>query len=78
MNENKIHCKDVMNHICESLGEELNSPRCLEIKMHLEGCSVCKNYFKSVETTITFYKEYDVTMPDEAHNKLIEKLGLEE
>ena len=56
MNEIKINCKDVMNHICENLGEELDSSRCTAIKAHLEECNGCQEYLKSVDTTIQFYK----------------------
>ena len=59
MNEHKPTCKEVMSHICDNLGEELDSPKCIEIKAHLETCENCRHYFKSVETTIQFYKKYD-------------------
>lgn len=76
--ENKITCKEVVSHICDNLGEELNSPRCLAIKAHLESCGSCQNYFKSVETTINFYKIYNVELPEEAHKRLLSFLGLQE
>ena len=78
MKVEKITCKDVMSHICESLGEDLDSPKCIEIKSHLNECPDCSNYFKSVEKTIDFYKKYNVELPPEAHNKLIDFLGLNE
>jgi predicted anti-sigma-YlaC factor YlaD len=76
--ENNITCKEVMGHICDNLGEQLNSPRCISIKVHLENCGHCRSYFKSVETTIEFYKEYNVTLPEDAHSQLISFLGLKE
>lgn len=76
MNEEHVTCKEVMKHICESLGEDLNSDRCAAIKTHLGDCPGCKNYFKTVEMTIDFYKKYNITLPDEAHSRLMEKLGL--
>lgn len=76
--ENNVTCKEVMNHICDNLGEELNSPRCIAIKEHLNSCPNCQSYFKNVEVTIDFYKKYNVTLPDEAHNRLIDYLGLKE
>lgn len=76
MSEEKVSCKEVMNHICESLGEDLDSPKCIAIKDHLDHCTDCKNYFKSVEKTIDFYKKYDVELPPNAHLKLLEFLGL--
>lgn len=76
MNDKNVTCKDVMSHICDSLGEDLNSPKCIEIKNHLDKCTDCTNYFKSVEKTIEFYKKYNVELPSDAHIKLIDFLGL--
>jgi predicted anti-sigma-YlaC factor YlaD len=78
MNIKKIDCKDVMNHICESLGEELESQKCIEIKEHLSNCPNCQNYFSSVEKTIEFYKKYDLEVSDDCHERLMKKLGLED
>lgn len=71
-------CKEVMSHICDNLGEELDSPKCVELKNHLEHCDNCKHYFNSVGTTIEFYKKYNVELPSEAHNRLLDLLGLKE
>lgn len=77
MNQEKVNCKSVMHHICESLGEELQSEKCIAIKEHLEKCPDCKNYFKSVEKTIGFYKKYNVNMPEGAHVRLMDVLKLD-
>jgi predicted anti-sigma-YlaC factor YlaD len=76
MNFEKIACKDVANHICESLGEELNSPKCLAIKEHLENCPTCREYFNSVKKTIHLYQDYNVELPDDVHKRLMDCLGL--
>ncbi len=78
MSDEKVNCKDVMQHICESLGEELNSERCAAIKNHLEKCSECQNYFKTVEFTIDCYRKYNVKIPDGAHERLMKFLDLDE
>jgi predicted anti-sigma-YlaC factor YlaD len=78
MNEKKVTCKEVMSHICESLGEDLNSEKCVEIKTHLDGCPECQNYFKTVEFTIDCYRNYNIELPQDAHDRLIDFLGLEE
>jgi predicted anti-sigma-YlaC factor YlaD len=67
-----------MKHVCESLGEELNSEKCKELKAHLEKCEDCQDYFKSVELTIDCYKKYNVELPEDAHNRLMSLLGLKE
>ena len=78
MKKHDIICKDVMEHICENLGEQLDSPKCAAIKAHLNNCDNCSNYFKTVEDTIQFYKNYYVELPEGAHQRLIEYLGLTE
>lgn len=77
MKENEVTCKDVMRHVCESLGEELNTEKCREIKAHLDKCPNCQNYFKSVELTIECYQKYNVEISDDAHQRLMKTLGLE-
>lgn len=78
MKEDKVNCKEVMSHICESLGEDLNSSKCIDIKSHLEGCPSCQKYFESVDSTITFYKKYNVELDNEGHDRLLSVLGLDE
>lgn len=76
MKGTEIPCKDVMSYVCADLGEDLNSPRCQEMRKHLETCESCGKYFKNVESTIQFYKKYNVELSDERHKRLLEKLGL--
>lgn len=76
MKDNTTNCKDVMNHICESLGEDLNSERCIAIKHHLDECNGCKTYLKTVEQTIDFYRKYNVQIPENAHERLMKFLDL--
>jgi len=77
MNE-KVKCREVMQYICESLGEDLNSEKCTHIKKHLQECTECSNYFKTVEITIDCYRKYNVEIPKEAHSRLLKFLNLDE
>jgi len=76
MKEDKIKCKDVMSHICDNLGEELDSPKCIAIKEHLENCKNCQKYYNSIETTIELYKKYDSKISGDVHERLMDFLGL--
>lgn len=76
MNLEKPKCKDVMQYICESLGEDLNSERCVAIKHHLDNCTTCKSYLDSVKITINLYKSYEEKLPAETHSKLMNLLNL--
>jgi predicted anti-sigma-YlaC factor YlaD len=76
MSKENPDCKDVMRHICESLGEDLESEKCVAIKHHLDNCDSCKNYFKTVELTIDYYKKYNVEVSKDAHTRLMDFLNL--
>lgn len=78
MSEKNPNCKDVMKHICESLGEDLESDKCIAIKHHLDNCDSCQNYFKTIELTIDFYKKYNAEIPKDAHTRLMDFLNLED
>ena len=78
MKQQKITCKEVMKHVCESLGENLDDEKCRNVKEHLDSCANCREYFKSMEITIECYRKYNVELPKEAHNRLMKMLGLEE
>lgn len=78
MNEKIVTCKEVMHHICESLGEDLNSEKCIAIKDHLDECSDCKSYYETVEITIDCYRKYNVKMPKDAHERLMKFLDLDD
>ncbi len=78
MKKNTVSCKEVMNHICDNLGEELNSPKCAAIKKHLDECPDCIQYFNSVEKTIEFYKLYNMEFNNDAHSRLMNVLGLKD
>ena len=78
MRNPEITCKEVMKHVCQSFGEELDDEKCRDVKRHLESCPKCREYFKSVEITIECYRKYNVEIPEEAHDRLIKMLGLDE
>lgn len=78
MSEKIVTCKEVMHYICESLGEDLNSEKCIAIKHHLDECSDCKNYYETVEITIDCYRKYNVKMPKDVHERLMKYLDLDD
>ncbi|MEN8192280.1 MAG: hypothetical protein ABFS12_05655 [Bacteroidota bacterium] len=67
-----------MNHICDNLGEDLDSPKCTQIKTHLEHCDKCQRYYKSIKVTIQSYKTYEVKITDDVHKNLMDFLGLDD
>ncbi len=76
--EHKTTCKEVMSHICDTLGEDLDSPTCTSIKNHLDNCPSCQKYYKSISQTILIYKEYEWKVSSDTHDKLLDFLGLDD
>lgn len=78
MKNEKVSCKEVISHICENLGEDLDSPKCVSIRQHLDECGCCQSYYKSIDKTISFYKNYNADLTDDVHKRLMDSLGLTE
>jgi len=76
MEQTNLDCKQIINNICENLGEDDNSPNCIAMKKHLENCPNCQSYLKNVTVTIDLYKNYNAEITDEIHNKLLNFLEL--
>ncbi len=76
MKETNTNCNDVMNHICENLGQDVDSPNCVAIKNHLKSCNNCQKYLKSIGLTIELYKNYNAEISDDMHNRLLDVLGI--
>ena len=71
MKKTRIHCKDVVKHVCDNLDVGLNSRRCREIKKHLARCPNCTAYLNSMKNTIALYKRLkDPHLPDKTRLQL--------
>ncbi len=73
MSDQNILCEDVLEHICVNLDEELNSPNCEQIRVHINECPDCYAYLKSLKTTINLYKDYPSPCPSESAKRSIEE-----
>jgi anti-sigma factor RsiW len=73
-----ITCKHVYLHVCESLDQDLESPRCRAIKRHLETCPDCRAYVASLKKTITLYRAQPTgRTPRKVHARLITAIEAE-
>ncbi len=55
-NQNNIVCTRMIQRICADLDEDITSPLCTEIKLHLQKCPKCCAYVDSIKKTVYFYK----------------------
>jgi hypothetical protein len=53
-------CRVALTHICENLGERLDSRRCTAIRKHIEGCEDCGSYLRDLQTVIDLYRRYPI------------------
>jgi len=71
-----MKCDEVYLHICDSLDENLSSPRCRAIKKHLEHCPECQTYLNSLKTTIALYRAMpEPKLPPEVHRNLFKTIS---
>lgn len=70
-----ITCKEVIEQVCENLGEMPDSPLCIAIRDHLHSCSNCTNFYDSLEKTILLYRKYSPELPEGAHERLMKALA---
>ncbi len=70
-------CDRVYRHICDNLDQSLDSPRCREIKKHLEGCPDCRAYLASMKQTVSLYHSLPAPRPSRAlHARLLRAIAL--
>ncbi len=72
-----MDCLDTLNQICEALGEDINSPFCKEVEMHLKKCPKCCAHVDSIRKVVRLYQrvgDYDV--PEAVDERLWKVLNL--
>ena len=72
-----MKCRQVYRFICENIDQDLDSPRCREIKRHLNQCTNCTAYFDTLKKTVVFYrKTTPPKVPPSVHRQLFRSLDL--
>lgn len=70
-----MKCTDVYLHICDNLDQDINSPRCRQIKKHLATCPDCRAYLDSLKKTVALYRAVPAPRaPRSAHAGLLKAL----
>jgi predicted anti-sigma-YlaC factor YlaD len=72
-----MRCKQAYRFICENIDQDLNSPRCRQIKKHLDACPECRAYLESLQGTVRLYKKRPLpAVPSSAHRQLIKAIDI--
>ena len=70
-----MKCADVYLFICGNLDQDINSPRCREIRRHLEGCPDCTAYLESLKKTVVLYRSFPAPrLPRRVHLRLVKAI----
>lgn len=78
MNKDNLTKEELMKYICSNLGENLEFFKNDEIKKLVANSEECKKLLKSLDITIECYRNYNVEVSKESHERLIDYLGLKE
>ena len=71
-------CTQALKYICDNLDAQMDSPRCREIREHLEGCPDCTAYLDSMKKTVSLYRRFSAApVPRDVHRILAESLKRE-
>jgi hypothetical protein len=66
-----VKCDQVYLHICDNLDQKIDSPKCREIKKHIQACPDCQAYLDSLKKTVAIYRALPVPqLSKKAHRDL--------
>jgi hypothetical protein len=75
MKRRQLTCKESLAHICGEMDEHIDSPKCREIKKHLEACPNCAAYLDGLKKTVRLYRDYPCPkLPDKCRKELLATL----
>jgi RNA polymerase sigma factor (sigma-70 family) len=70
-----MKCDTVYLHICDHLDEDIASPRCRQIKQHLDECPNCRAYLDSLKKTIVLSCDARAEGLLQAHRELFKTIA---
>jgi hypothetical protein len=74
-----MKCREAYRHICDNLDEQIDSPRCREIRAHVSICPDCQSFLSTLKKTVGLYRTMpQPKLPRGAHGRLLQALAREE
>jgi len=75
----KEHHREVIEKICDFMGEDLDAPACKEVIEHIENCPDCKIYLDTMQKTVTICRDLEKNkkLPIDMNKRLFKVLKLE-
>jgi len=73
-----VRCEEVTKHVCEHLDEQMDSPRCRQLRKHLQECPDCTAYLDGLKKTIKLYRNISTPRVSQSvHKELLAALKLD-
>ena len=71
--------KEIVERICDFMGEDLDTPACKEVADHIEMCPECKIYLDTIKKTVTLCRDLETSkkLPLDVNQRLFKVLDLE-
>lgn len=67
-----MQCREVYRFICDNLDQAVDSPECMAMRRHIEGCGDCRAYLASLKQTIGLYQAGPTAgIPPAVHRRLM-------
>lgn len=70
-------CLEIIETICEELGDGMNQEVSSKIQGHIKYCPGCEAYFKSLEKTLDVYKNCKEEIPKDLYSRVLERIQLD-
>jgi predicted anti-sigma-YlaC factor YlaD len=74
----KADHKEIIEQLCDAMGEDLDTPVCREVAEHLSKCPECQAQFDTVRQTVSLCRqlEHIEKIPGDVHSRLFKILNL--
>lgn len=73
----KLTCGDVRKKLSEDLQLQENETICARAREHLSHCDACREFRRSLGTTIDCFRAYDSVPPKDLHGLVLQRLRAE-
>lgn len=72
-----MSCDDIIQQLCDELAEDIESPVCENIRLHLTSCPQCSRQLTSMRNAVQLFRCLrDQEVPSSIHHRLVTLLNV--